>query len=638
MNRPHASDTISDLINRRLDRRSSMKGMLALVGGAAVASCLPGQRREATAQTDKESTFAELPHLRPNQDPQAARTIAVAEGHRAQVLLKWGDPVTRGAPRFEVDRQTAQKQEQQFGYNNDFVAYLPLPRGSQSSEHGLLCVNHEYTNSELMFPGLTRDNALEAISDKQIRVEMAAHGHSVVEIRQHDSRWEVVRNSRLNRRLSALSTVMKLSGPAAGHPRLKTSADPTGTRVIGTLNNCAGGVTPWGTILTAEENFHTYFRGDPTRTSEAANHTRYGVGSELYSAWHRLDRRFDIEQEPHEPNRFGWVVEFDPHDPQSVPVKRTALGRIRHEGTSISVNRDGRIVVYMGDDDRFEYLFKFVTSRPYDPQCPEANADLLDDGTLYTARFNESGTVRWLPLVYGNGPLTAKNGFRSQADVVIETRRAASLLGATPMDRPEDVEENPGSGRVYVMLTNNTQRSEELVDMANPRAANRHGHILELLIPGADGKWNHAATEHGWNVFLRAGNWEDGDGWYQGAHPPGWLSCPDNCAFDARGRLWIATDGAQKAAGILDGLYTCETTGPHKAVTRHFFRGPIGSEICGPCFTPDGSTLFVSVQHPGEGSTFDKPSTRWPHPPASKLPPQPAVVAITREGGGAVGC
>jgi secreted PhoX family phosphatase len=406
------------------------------------------------------------------------------------------------------------------------------------------------------------------------------------------------------------------------------------------LNNCAGGTTPWGTILTCEENFNFYFSGTAPEDGQAEARRRYGIGATLVYGWHRHVPRFDLGREPNEANRFGWVVEIDPYDPQSVPVKRTALGRFKHEGATYALAPDGRVVIYMGDDQQFDYIYRFVTARPWNPSDMAANRDLLDEGVLSVARFEADGTMRWLPLVHGEGPLTAANGFASQAEVLINTRRAADLLEATPMDRPEDVEANPATGRVYAILTNNVRRSAEQVNPANPRAANAHGHVVEIIPPGAPARPDHAAATMRWGLFLRAGRpgMDAGAEYHRATSDSGWLSCPDNCAFDSKGRIWIATDGANSAAGIADGIYAADTTGPGRALTRLFYQAPVGAEVCGPWITADDSTLFLAIQHPGEGgeSHFEAPTTRWPDF-AEGVPPRPAVIAITKKGGGPIG-
>jgi secreted PhoX family phosphatase len=299
------------------------------------------------------------------------------------------------------------------------------------------------------------------------------------------------------------------------------------------------------------------------------------------------------------------------------------------------------VAFYMGDDERFEYLYKFVTARPWTPGDRTANRDLMDEGTLYVAQFAEQGRMRWLRLVHGEGPLTEANGFASQADVVREARRAADLLGATPMDRPEDVETNPANGRVYVMLTNNSRRTAQQAGPANPRAANLHGHIVEVIPPGAGtSQVDHAAEEARWEIFLAAGKpgIDPGVRYHRATSDQGWLSCPDNCAFDSKGRIWIATDGAAANAGIADGIWAADTSGYGRALTRLFFQAPTGAEVCGPCFTPDDRTLFLAIQHPGEdpGSTYERPSTRWPDFEDGK-PPRPSVVAVVRRDGGEIG-
>jgi len=560
----------------------------------------------------------------------------LAAGHHAQVLIRWGDKVLPDAPPFDPSKLTAAAQSKQWGYNNDFLAFLPLPRGSNASDRGLLFANHEFTNAELMWPGIASNaEKLEKLTEEQAAVEQAAHGLSIVEIRREADAWRVVEDSGLNRRFTA-ATPFRIAGPAAGHPRMRTSGDPSGTEVRGTLNNCAGGLTPWGTVLSGEENINFYFGGDPKKSAEARNLARLGFTDKPRQPWFRFGDRWNVEKEPHEPNRFGWVVEIDPYDPASVPVKHTALGRIKHEGATCAISSDGRVAVYTGDDQRFEYVYKFVTRDRFDATNREANRDLLDHGTLFVARFEADGTCKWLPLVHGTGPLTAANGFNDQGDVLIETRRAADLLGATKMDRPEDIEPDPRTGRVYVVLTNNSQRKPEQVDAANPRAGNKWGQILELIPPDND----HAALEFTWNIFMLAGNPADpaqGARYTGEGSPESWLSSPDNLAFDPKGRLWVVTDGQGDSHGIADSAYAVDMEGAARGMPRLFFNAPRGAEVCGPCFTPDGSTLFLAVQHPGaeNGSTFETPSTRWPDF-REGVPPRPSVLAITRRDGGHV--
>lgn len=625
-------------------RRGVLRGLVAGTAVAAVPLTAWAQAAEVKSAEAKpvkggdpsSLTFTPPPHT-------IADDQQVAAGHHAQVVIRWGDAVETAALAFDPRHQDAAAQERQFGYNNDFVVFMPLPVGSTNSDHGLLCVNHEYTNAELMFPGITLQNKVEAMSREQVDVEIAAHGHSVVEVKRGDDGWRVVADSPFNRRLSALSTTMAVSGPAAGHPRLRTKADPSGRMVVGTLNSCGGGVTPWGTVLIAEENVDTYFTGSAKGTAEERNHERMGIKGKSRYAWSRFHDRFDVTKELNEPNRFGWVVELDPYDPTFTPVKRTALGRFKHEAATCVHLADGRVVVYCGDDQVFEYLYRFVTKGKVDPRNRRANFGLLDDGTLSVARFDRDGTLTWLPLVWGQGKLTAENGFASQADVLIEARRAADLVGATPMDRPEDVETNPVNGRVYVMLTNNSQRKPDQVGGPHPRAKNEHGHVVELTPPGS-GKGrsgNHAADRFHWDVLLLAGRAEDGARYHPLNDRYGvWMSSPDNCTFDNRGRLWIASDQGshQRKNAIPDGMYACDVDGGGRALLKFFYACPRDAEMCGPAFTPDNRTLFVAVQHPGEdkSSTFDAPSTRWPDF-SPDMPPRPAVVAITRDDGGPVG-
>lgn len=624
---PSDAPSFGDIAALHISRRAVLAGV-AGAGAAAVAA--PG--RLFADESPSTLTFDEVTH-------EIGTTDAVAPGYDARPLIRWGDPLLDGAPEFDPANLTADGQAGQFGYNNDFLAYLPLPRESQRSTHGLLCVNHEYTNRELMWPGTGRGDRMPA--DKAA-VEMAGHGHSVLEIKKDGARWRVLRPSKYARRLTA-TTPMALSGPAAGHRRLRTSADPEGRKVLGTINNCAGGVTPWGTVLIAEENFNYYFAGNPDIGPEAESRKRYGIRGRAWYSWHRHDPRFNIDNEPNEPNRFGWVVEYDPYDPASVPVKRTALGRFKHEGAATAVTSDGRLAIYSGDDQAFDYVYRFVSARKIDIVNRENNRDLLDDGELSVAQFLADGTMRWLPLVHGQGALTAENGFADQGDVMIDARLAADLLGATPMDRPEQIAVDPGRGSVYINLTNNTARRE--ANAANPRTPNPYGHIVELSPPLYPGRTAMRAGHHEevfkWSILLRAGNPTDPDAgamYHPATSENGWLNAPDGCEFDPEGRLWIATDQGkyQMRRGVADGLYACDVAGKGRALTKFFYKTPIGAELCGPAFTPDGRTVFVGIQHPGERSSFDEPSTRWPDF-RDGVPPRPSVVAITRKDGGRIG-
>lgn len=624
--------TIGDVIEQRLSRRGFLGG-LGAVSGLVLAGCASGSQTAAPGVSLRDGAepafrFAELAR---GMD----ETHHVAGDHNADILIRWGDALFADSPAFDPMNQTAEAQRRQFGYNNDFIGYIPLPADDQGRERALLCVNHEYTTTNIMLPGVT-EGYPASMTRPLCEVEMAAHGGTILEIRKEGGRWAPVVGSAFNRRITADTTPMRLTGPAAGHSRLQTPEDPTGTIVAGTMNNCAGGITPWGTYLMAEENFNGNFLGDlPAGHPETANHARYGVPSGWYQ-WGRHFERFDVSKAPNEPNRFGWIVEVDPMDPASMPKKRTALGRVKHEGAESVVAPDGRVVVYTGDDQRFDYVYKFVTAGKYVAGNRAANMDLLDEGTLYVARFEADGTVAWLPLVHGTGPLTEENGFASQADVLIGTRLAADLLGATPMDRPEDIEPNPKTGRVYVMLTNNDKRQQDQVDAANPRAANRFGHIIEIIEPGGD----FTSETSRWEILVRCGDpsvAEVGALWNPLTTENGWFASPDNCAIDPQGRLWVSTDGNDDT-GAADGIWAMETEGARRGTGRHLFRCPVGAEMCGPRFTETGDTLFVAVQHPGDtpGASFEAPGTRWPDFDTA-MPPRPSVVAITRKGGGPVG-
>jgi secreted PhoX family phosphatase len=427
--------------------------------------------------------------------------------------------------------------------------------------------------------------------------------------------------------------------------------------VLGTFGNCAAGATPWGTYLTAEENVDDYFgNGAAAELDEptALAHARFGFRQrDSAHRWEYVDSRFDSARNPRESLKFGWIVELDPFAPERPLKKRTALGRFKHECATTVLCADRRAAVYMGDDQQFEYLYKFVSRARFDPARPQDNRDLLDEGTLYVARFRDDGRGEWLPLVHGAHPeLTVERGFASQGDVVLRCREAADRLGATPLDRPEDVAVNPQTGDVYVACTQNLDRDggvaavagrtlDTRTDAASPRAPNPAGHILELVEQGGDA----AATSFRWEIFVLAGapstrqlvsalpaahtaSLAEGVTYYSGATAVEEISGfanPDNLGFDADGNLWIVTDGNQPG-GNNDGCFVCPTAGPERGRVRQFMSGPIGAEVCGCEFVPGGGALFLSLQHPGAAGSAENPHSHWPD--GGDAAPRPSVVAI----------
>lgn len=579
-------------------------------------------------------TFAEISR-------GADRTHHLPSGYHADVLLRWGDPLFDGMPPWRPGVADPAGDPLRFGYNNDYIAYLPLDPGAFGSHRGLLCVNHETVAPSMMWPATSN-----ASTAARAQAELSALGHSVVEVRRAADGWHYIRSPR-NRRTTG-ATAIALTGPAAGHSRLRHTDDPRGRTATGILGACGGGKTPWGTVLVAEENFHVYFSGRSKVPRERISQERYGVGrTTTFAHWGEHAPRFRADLNPGAANGYGWIVEIDPHDPTRRPAKRTALGRFKHESANCVLAPDGRVVVYSGDDEMFEYIYRFVSDECFDPETRANNFSLLDRGTLSVARFADDGSGQWLDLVHGAGPLTSANGFDDQADVLIDARRAADLLGATRMDRPEEIETDPVTGVVYVMLTNNARRTTATTNAANPRAHNVFGHILRLY-PPADSvaTRDHAARDFRWDIALLAGNPRDprhAANYPVAVSEHGWFAAPDNCAFDPRGRLWVATDQgrAWDLTGSADGLFACALDADREdAGIRRFFRAPLGAEVCGPEFTPDGKTLFLAVQHPGTdgvaGASFDHPGTRWPDFDVA-LPARSSVLAITRQDGGPIG-
>lgn len=633
---PKSSATpFRDVLAERVSRRAILKG------GATAASLAIGtgfvgsvfEKQAYAAGSGANFPFDELKRI-------YDQTHHVAPGFKADVLIRWGDKVTADAPEFDPTKQSVESQSKQFGYNCDYIAYFPLPIGSDNSDHGLLFVHHEYPNPHVMFPGYVSPDADvgKTISQEHVDVSLASVGHSVIEIEKKDGQWRVVEGSQYARRISAL-TPMTITGPAAGHAMMKTSADPTGASVIGTAMNCSGGRTPWGTALSSEEWAYSLFGGEAEKTAITEHLNRSGMWNEDYYGAARFYDRFNVEKEPNELNRWQWAVEVDPYDPNWVPVKRTALGRGGYEGANTTLNKDGRVVVYRGDDDYFEYLYRFVSDGTYDPNDRAANRDLLDKGMLSVARFDSNGTLIWIPLVHGLNGLTAENGFADQGEVLIKTRQAADKVGATPMDRPEDFEVNPVTGRVYAVMTKNKNRKADALNAVNSRAENRWGHIVELIPPGEGKDADHAAAVFKWDILVLCGDpskKEEGATFHAETTEDGWFVTPDNIAFDQRGRLWVATDG-QNDFDHADGVFAIETDGPKRGLAKALFAAPTGAEVSGPMFTPDGKTLFISIQHPAEDSeTIEKLTTLWPDF-KDGMPARPAVVVITREDGGEIG-
>ena len=624
-------NSFDNLIQKQLSRRSVLQFGL----GAMLASAMPLSSAATILQLHPQLMgFKAIPVA------DLLDEVVVPEGYRAEVFYRWGDPVSDG-PVFNMDASnSAAEQALQAGMHHDAIHFYSLPADSANSDHGLLVMNHEYLDLDVIHTDGSHTHAPETYTADKVAKEQNAHGVSLIEVKRDNGQWQIVRPSKYARRLTANSE-MQISGPAAGHDLLKTHADPEGKNVLGTLNNCANGKTPWGTYLTCEENFHYYFVFDPKHPRDAETERRwkrYKLGFSYYG-WQQFDSRFDLDKEPNEANRFGWVVEFDPYDPQSIPVKRTALGRFAHENVAIKVAADNRIACYSGDDARFEYIYKFVTRDSWDGTPGAHHGKLLDEGVLFVARFDDEGIGVWLPLIYGQNGLIPENGFSDQGDVLIHARAAADQLGATKMDRPEWITVHPETGEVFVSLTNNSERSE--TNPANPRQPNLYGHLLRFNEVDA------TSTEFTWEVFVLAGGEE------HGATINGDIFAnPDGLMIDQRGLLWVQTDISSSKMNEGEfaqfGNNQMLAVNPATGETRRFLTGPVGCEVTGVTITPDMKTMWVNIQHPGEmPAVLEKrgivkspqnPSaaSNWPdHLPNGR--PRSATVLITKEDGGVIG-
>jgi secreted PhoX family phosphatase len=653
-----ANPFFEDIVAARMSRRGWLAGSVA----AALTGFIGTASREAAAQTASRGPvigFQSVP-------VSANDTVVVPEGYSVQVIIPQGTPLDGSAMARPLPALSGAEQDRAVGAHHDGMHFFPIEGREPdqgSSTDGLLVLNHEYIEPRFMHAsaaGRPIGNGRMPLVDghrpeDEVRKEINAHGVSVVRVsRQANGQWAVVNDPR-NRRVTG-ATPMEISGPVRGHALVRTKYSPDGTRVRGTLNNCAHGVTPWNTYLTCEENWAGYFRNMDQvdqKPDLPREHARYGVptGQARYN-WDQVRnggdefQRFNVSKTAESPtgdyrnevNGFGWVVEFDPFNPNSVPVKRTALGRYAHEGVVFGPAREGRpVVAYAGDDSVFEYIYKFVSARPFNRAT--ANGSLLDEGILYVAKFNNDGTGEWLPLVHGVGPLNAANGFADQGEVLVNTRLAADAVGGTKMDRPEWGAVDPRDGRVYFTLTNNSRRTLAQVDAANPRPQNQFGQIIRWREAGDD----HAALRFTWDLFVIAGP-QANSRTFTGAAltADNMLACPDGLWFDPDGRLWIQTDigEAEQNRGALEpfGNNAMLCANPDTGEVRRFLTGPPGQEITGVITTPDRRTMFVNVQHPGATT----PSAAWGEGrPNTRFPdggvPRSATLVITKNDGGIIG-
>ncbi len=626
----------SDLLQRQISRRRLLGGGV----GMAVATGLFAQAGLSQAVgravgSNRASSTALAPLGFTAVPVGRADDIVVPAEYRARVLVPWGTPITGSYPAYrDGGLNSGAEQEQQMGQNHDGMHFFPLSVRDANSR-GLLVMNHEYIDPNALHPnGPTITNGVRDAD--QVRKEIAAHGVSVVEVRNQGSAWAPV-NGSYNRRITG-ATPMTISGPARGDAKMRTAYSPDGTRARGTLNNCSMGYTPWGTYLTCEENWAAYFVNLGERPREQV---RYGVPTTASRyGWDTVDARFNATASGadasadyrNEPNQFGWIVEIDPFNPSSVPVKRTAMGRFGHEGVVFAQPRNGKqLVAYMGDDSQNEYIYKFVSKQPYLTNS-STNRNLLAEGTLYVAKFNDDGRGDWLPLDINNGAFRAAAAaagvtFADQADVLINTRLAADVVGATRMDRPEWGAVDPTTAMVYFTLTNNSARTAGTVDESNPRGPNPYGHIIRFL----DDQVRVTGTRFTWDIFLLAGTPADSlDPNGAALSADNMMASPDGLWFDSSGLLWIQTDmsGSQLNAGPF-GNNMMLAANPGTGEVKRFLVGPVGCEITGVVTTPDRRTLFLNVQHPGEegGSTWPDRGTK----------PRSATVVVTRIDGGIVG-
>jgi len=613
INNPPVEVTDFDLVSGAyLARRRFLGGALALGASAFVLGSTALTRRAAAA-----SRLGFKPVAASTED-----TITVPEGYNWHTVVRWGDPMWSDVPEFDdAKRGTAASQARAFGDNNDGMALFV------KDGRNVLAVNNEYTNRKTTF-GYNESGLPETVED--VNKGKMAHGVSIIEIEHRNGAWSLVQDSRFNRRITP-DTPMEITGPAAGHDLLKTAADPTGTRTLGTWNNCGNGRTPWGTYLACEENFNGYFSASAEGWEPTPELKRYGVGPKDWGyGWAKADERFDVSKHPNEPNRAGYIVEIDPLDPASTPKKRTALGRFKHENAECVIAGNGHAVVYLGDDERGEFLYRFVSAGKY--AAGGDNSNLLENGTLHVAKFSDDGRGEWVELSPAATGMT-------DAEIRIHSRIAASKVGATTMDRPEWVAANPNKVEAYCCLTNNKNRAKKPnaggdatpVNGPNPRAGNNYGQIVRWTPDNDD----HSATGFAWDLYVVAGNPRVHADAYAGSRnvtAENMFNSPDGLAFDSTGLLWIQTDGNYSNEKDFAGQGNNQMLvgDPATGEIRRFMVGPRECEVTGITWSTDRRTMFVGIQHPGE-----RGDSHWPG--GGESLPRSAVIAITRDDGGLVG-
>ena len=547
-------------------------------------------------------------------------TITLPAGFNWHIVSAWGDPLWSNDPPWnEATRGTGKSQERSVGGNNDGMAAY------EYDGHTILAMNNEYVDLKTLHGN--RDSKGPETDDDVLK-NMNAHGITIFELGESNGQWQIVKDSQFNRRITP-NTEMEITGPARGHQLLQTSADQSGTRTLGTWNNCGSGPTPWGTYLTCEENFNGYFSSSDENVARTDEQKRYGIGVNDWGyGWRQIDKRFDISKEPNEANRAGYVVEIDPKDAKSTPKKRTALGRFKHENAETVIAGNGHVVVYMGDDERGEFLYRFVSSKRISDNDP----DILDDGQLFVAKFNDNGRGEWIPLTEANTGMT-------NAEICIHSRVAGSKVGATTMDRPEWVASNPNKAEVYCALTNNKNRGvktnaggdEQPVGGPNPREANKYGQIVRWNPDNSD----HTANGFTWDLYVLAGNptaHSDSNAGSSNVNAGNMFNSPDGIAFDTVGRLWIQTDGNYSNEGDFAGMGNNQMLvgDTETGEIRRFLVGPREAEITGLCWSADLRTMFVGVQHPGERGDSHFPG-------GGNSVPRSCFIAVQRDDGGQIG-